>query len=77
MSTAESSSAQLVDKIKKHIALAGLGPNDLLFAMRQQEQAIRPSHTVPDPETFETTKSDAAGRRYRHGTAEVAGSPER
>jgi hypothetical protein len=65
-------SQQLVDKIAKHVADAGLGPDDLLFGMHPNEHVIPATRPAPDPEALGTTEPDAAGRRYRHAAPSAA-----
>lgn len=61
---------QIVDKLRAHVRAHGLGPDDLLFAMPEQEQpAPKPEPLVlPDPDTLGLTEPNDKGRRYRHGT---------
>ena len=63
-------SPQILDKLRTHIRVHGLSPDDLLFAMPDQEQtAPQPQPLVlPDPATLGLTEPNDKGRRYRHGT---------
>jgi integrase len=59
-------SPQIVQKIEQHIAEHGIGPDDLMFTMPQLPP--QPPRLVADPATLRLTTSNAAGRRYQHGT---------
>ncbi len=60
-------SKQIVLKIKTHIETLGLGPNDLIFADRQDE--VEPSRpTKPDPSQLGQTEPNEKGKTYAHGT---------
>jgi integrase len=59
-------SASFVMRLKEHIHRAGLGPDDLLFAMPDQRE--RPVRLVPDPAALGMTEPNAAGHSYSHGT---------
>jgi integrase len=62
-------SAQIVVKLKAHVAEHGLGRDDLLFqAPADEGPRVRKLRLVTDPETVGRTEPNAAGRRYRHGT---------
>ena len=61
-------SQQLAGKITTHINAHQLGDDDLLFAMRPQEDSDPRLRVFPDPATLGFTEPNAAGRRYRHGT---------
>ncbi|HCT75225.1 MAG TPA: integrase [Micromonosporaceae bacterium] len=60
----------LVEKLKDHIATLGLGPDDLLFELRQPTQSRRRTlpEEQPDPATLGLTEPNELGRTYRHGT---------
>jgi integrase len=60
-------SAQLTEKLQKHIENEQIDPDSLLFAMRQPE-AESPPPPLPDPGTLGLTEPNEQGRRYRHGT---------
>jgi integrase len=61
-------SAQIVAKLRAHIEALGLGPDDLLFGIRDP-QPVRPVlRILPDPDTLGLTEPNDKGRRYRHGT---------
>jgi integrase len=60
-------SKQIVKKLRKHVRRLDLGPDDLLFAIRD-ERPQQPLRVVPDPDTLGMTEPTAKGRRYRHGT---------
>ncbi len=61
-------SAQIVNKIIDHIQGNGLGPRDLLFAMRQDDAPKTRVRLVRDPAELGMTEPNEKGRRYRHGT---------
>jgi integrase len=60
-------SKQIIDKLRAHVDSLGLGPDDLLFAIRQQQSkpVLRP---LPDIESLGMTEPNGRGRRYQHGT---------
>jgi integrase len=60
-------SKQIVDKIDTHVETDGLGPEDLLFAVRSVPTQ-RTLKAVPDPRTLGVTAPNEKGRQYRHGT---------
>ena len=59
-------SAQIAAKIVAHIKDAGLGPDDLIFAM--PPRTPRPGFGQCPPGDARLTEPNAAGRQYRHGT---------
>jgi len=61
-------SRQLASKLVAHVNDAGLGPDDLIFAMPPQDSPAARLRAVPDPVALGFTKPNAAGRHYRHGT---------
>jgi integrase len=61
-------SAQIVAKLLAHCDAERLGPDDLLFAVRDQENKKPALRVVPDPDTLGLTEPNDNGRRYRHGT---------
>lgn len=62
-------SAQIVNKLSAHVDADGLGPDDLLFPLRQDDAARpRKVRIVADPDDLGVTEPNAAGRRYRHAT---------
>jgi len=61
-------SAQLARKVGTHVTDAGLGPDDLIFAMPPQDSPTTRLRAVPDLATLGFTKPNSAGRQYRHGT---------
>jgi integrase len=62
-------SKQIVTKIDLHIKEKGLGPDNLLFAIREPDASMRPRlRSVPDPDTLGLTDPNEKGRQYRHGT---------
>jgi integrase len=65
----------LVDKIVAHVAVHGLGDDDLLFFMPDRSAARRYTRpeVLPDPETLGWTEPNAKGRTYRHGTMSAYG----
>jgi integrase len=60
-------SKQIVKKLRKHVRGLGLGPEDLLFAIRDLRPQ-RPLRPVPDPDALGMTEPNAKGRSYKHGT---------
>jgi integrase len=58
-------SAQIVAKLKAHVEAEALGPDDLLFARRNQELPA-PSLQLVESETLEFAAPN--GRTYTHGT---------
>ncbi len=62
-------SKQIVDKLARHIHADALGPDDLLFAIRDPESLRKLRlRVVPDVDTLGLTEPNEQGRRYRHGT---------
>ena len=62
-------SKQIVKKLKAHVVAKGLGPDDLLFELRQPPGAKRRTvEAVPDPATLGKTEPNENGKRYDHGT---------
>jgi integrase len=61
-------STQLARKIGTHISDAGLGPDDLIFAMPPQDSPATRLRAVPDLAALGFTKPTPAGCQYRHGT---------
>jgi integrase len=61
-------SRQITAKLKAHAEGSNLGPDDLLFAMRQDVDARPRLSVVPNPEELGWTEPNDAGRTYRHGT---------
>ncbi|SDY04031.1 hypothetical protein SAMN05444365_101463 [Micromonospora pattaloongensis] len=62
-------SPQISAKLKAHVDDKDLGPDDLLFAIRDSENTSTPRlRAVPDPETLGLTEPNDKGRQYRHGT---------
>jgi integrase len=61
-------SVQIVRKLRAHVDTLGLGPDDLLFAIREPAPSKPCLHLLPDPETLGMTDPNDKGRRYRHGT---------
>jgi integrase len=56
---------QIIEKLKIHAK--GLGSNDLLFAIRDQQK--KPTLRVaPDPDKLGLTPPNGKGRQYKHGT---------
>jgi integrase len=60
-------STQISDKIAAHIDRMGLGPDDLIFALRDLP-ARSAVHAVPDPAVLGLTEPNEKGKQYRHGT---------
>lgn len=67
-------SHQIAAKLARHISEQSLGPDDLLFAIR--ESSVRRPHLrqVPDPAVLGLTEPNEHGRQYRHGTASGYGA---
>jgi integrase len=61
-------SAQIVDKLKAHRDAEKLESNDLLFAIRDQENAKPTFRVVPNAEKLGLTPPNEKGRQYKHGT---------
>lgn len=61
-------SAQIVEKLKVHRDAEKLGTNDLLFAIRDQENIRRPLRIALNPDELGLTPPNAKGQRYKHGT---------
>lgn len=62
-------SKQMADKIVCHIEANGLGPDDLLFAIRDPESLPkRRLRVVPDIDSLGLTEPNEKGRQYQHGT---------
>jgi integrase len=61
-------SVQITDKLRAHITNRALVPNDLLFAVRDQDKSQRRLRVAPDPEVLGLTEPNVQGRQYRHGT---------
>jgi integrase len=62
-------SKQLADKIVCHVEANGLGPDDLLFAIRDPESlSKRRLRVVPDIDSLGLTEPNEKGRQYQHGT---------
>jgi integrase len=60
--------AQLAAKLGKHITVAGLGVDDLIFAMPRQDSPVARLRALPDPAALGFTEPNDSGRQYRHGT---------
>jgi hypothetical protein len=61
-------SPQAVRKIGEHAKGKGLGPDDLIFELRQDFDARPRLAVVPDPAAPGKTKPNDKGRSYDHGT---------
>ncbi len=61
-------SAQIVEKLKAHRDTEKLGPNDLLFAIRNQENRKPMLRVAPNPDALGLTPPNDKGRQYKHGT---------
>ncbi|MGO9279693.1 MAG: tyrosine-type recombinase/integrase, partial [Streptosporangiaceae bacterium] len=61
-------SQQLTSKLSAHISDADLGGDNLLFAMPPSGSPAARLRAIPDPATLGFTKTNAAGRQYRHAT---------
>jgi hypothetical protein len=69
-------SDHLLDKLKDHIAALSIGPDDLLFEMRQSRQSRRRTlpEQLPDPDILGFTEPNKKGRSHRHGTETAYGA---
>jgi integrase len=61
-------SVQIVRKLEVHRDTLHLGSNDLLFAIRNQEDRRPILRVAPDPDTLGFTEPNEKGRQYKHGT---------
>ncbi len=61
-------STQIVRKLHEHVLALALGPDDLLFAIRQQQHPRPELRVMPNPDSLGMTEPNASGRRYKHGT---------
>lgn len=61
-------SVQIVQKIRAHVDALNLGPDDLLFAIRDAATTKPHLRVLPDPDILGMTEPNDKGRRYRHGT---------
>ena len=59
---------ELVKTIEKHVEKKGLGPDDLIFQLRQDFEARSRLSVVPDPVTLGKTTPNEKGCSYDHGT---------
>ncbi|MGH3167319.1 MAG: tyrosine-type recombinase/integrase [Trebonia sp.] len=58
----------VVKKIETHVTEKGLGPDDLLFELRQDFEAQPRLSVAPNPATLGKTKPNEKGYSYDHGT---------
>lgn len=61
-------SKQIVDKLKIHRDTKKLGPNNLLFAIRNQGDRKPTLRIAPDSDKLGLTEPNEKGRQYKHGT---------
>lgn len=61
-------SDQIVRKLEAHRDALHLESNDLLFAIRNQEDRRPVLRVLPDPDTLGLTEPNEKGRQYKHGT---------
>lgn len=61
-------SAQIINKLRQHIEALGLGPDDLIFAIRDLPQKKPELTVLPDPAELGMTEPNDKGRQYQHGT---------
>lgn len=61
-------SVQIVNKLKAHRDAEGLGSNDLLLAIRNQENSKPTLRIATNPNELGLTPSNEKGRQYKHGT---------
>jgi hypothetical protein len=57
-----------VKKIEDDVIARGLGPNGLLFELRQPADARKRLSVAPESESLGMTEPNADGRRYEHGS---------
>jgi hypothetical protein len=63
------------NRIAHHIDVNGLGPDDLLFAIRDPQNLRKPRlRVVPDIDSLGLTDPNENGRQYRHGTMTAYGT---
>jgi integrase len=68
-------STQIVDKLQAHRDALHLGRDDLLFAIRDQENKKSTLRvTPPNPDELELTAPNNKGRQYKHGTTSGYGA---
>ncbi len=61
-------SAQITDKLEKHIKTNNLTSEDLLFALRQDDTQTTRTRDLEPPTALGMTKPNEEGRSYRHAT---------
>jgi hypothetical protein len=61
-------SSQIVHKLKAHRDAGHLKPNNLLFAIRDQQNSRPSLQVVLNPDELELTEPNEGGRQYKHGT---------
>jgi hypothetical protein len=61
-------SAQIVEKLKVHRDAEKLGPDDLLFVIRNQENWKPMLRVAPNPDELGLTPPNEKGWQYKHGT---------
>jgi integrase len=61
-------SVQIVEKLKAHRDTEKLGSNDLLFAIRNQENWKPRLRVAPNPDALGLTPPNEKRRQYKHGT---------
>lgn len=59
---------RIVRKLQAHVTAKGLGPDDLLFQMRQDPGARPRLSVLPDPASLGKTEPNEKGNVYDHGT---------
>lgn len=69
-------SVQIVEKLEAHKDSEHLGRDDLLFAIRDQENRKPTLRAVPDPDELGLTEPNGKGRQYKHGTLSGYGAGE-
>ncbi|HXL92922.1 MAG TPA: site-specific integrase [Streptosporangiaceae bacterium] len=60
--------AQIVAKVTAHVSARGLGPDDLLFQLRQDSIVAEAEDAAKEKVDHGRTKPNEAGRTYRHGS---------
>lgn len=67
-------SAQIVYKLQAHQDALHLGQDDLLFAIRNQQDQKPTLRLALDPDTLGLTEPNDKGRQYKHGTTSGYGA---
>lgn len=67
-------SNQIVRKLQAHCEAQNLSRDDLLFAIRDQENRKSTLHIAPNPDDLGLTPPNDKGRQYKHGTTSGYGA---